>query len=67
MPKHDLPTFVDAEAMTPAERLDRLVELLTRGVLRLAEERGLEARARRSPAADSGAPGEAPAPRADTP
>ncbi len=30
MPKHDMPTFVAAEAMTPEERLDRLVEICKR-------------------------------------
>jgi len=67
MPKHNMPTFVDAEAMTPQERFDRLVEILTRGVLRLVEEQSLEARARRGPGADSCPRSGGPGPAEDTP
>lgn len=55
MPKHAARPFVDAEAMTPTERLDRLVEILTRGVLRLVEEQSLASRARRDPTAQGNA------------
>ena len=36
-PKNEVPTYIDAEAMTPEERLERLVDILSRGVLRQLE------------------------------